>query len=303
MQPDGPIASLLTRGTPVLSVEFFPPKDDEGGKQILAAADELKHGLRPDFVSITYGAGGATQGRTLNYAKKLREDYGFCVMPHLTCVGATRDQLRSVLSTLREGGFRNLMTLRGDPPKGQTSFRPVADGLSHASELVAMVRAEFPEFCMGVAGYPEKHPEAMSAEVDLQHLRHKVAQGAHFVTTQLFFDNRYYFDFVSRARRAGITVPIVPGIMPVLSLQQLNRLCVMCGTAIPVGLQTRLAQAGDDVAEQAKVGVDWAFEQIRDLLKSGTGVPGAHLYIMNRSESALKLSARLVAEGVIDPRR
>lgn len=303
MQPDGPIASLLSRGTPVLSVEFFPPKDEEGGKQILAAAEELKQGLRPDFVSITYGAGGATQGRTLNYAKKLREEYGFCVMPHLTCVGSSRDHLRSVLSALREGGFRNLMTLRGDPPKGQTSFRPVADGLSHASELVAMVRDEFPEFCMGVAGYPEKHPEAMSAEADLQHLRHKVAQGAHFVTTQLFFDNRYYFDFVSRARRAGITVPIVPGIMPVLSLQQLNRLCVMCGTAIPVGLQTKLAQAGDDVAEQARVGVDWAFEQIRDLLKSGTGVPGAHLYIMNRSESALKLSARLVAEGVIDPRR
>jgi methylenetetrahydrofolate reductase (NADPH) len=303
MQPDGPIASLLTRGTPVLSVEFFPPKDDEGGKQILAAAGELKQGLAPDFVSITYGAGGATQGRTLLYAKKLREDYGFCVMPHLTCVGATKEQLRSVLGTLRDGGFRNLMTLRGDPPKGQSSFRAVAEGLSHASELVAMVGKEFPEFCMGVAGYPEKHPEAISAEVDLQHLKQKVAQGAHFVTTQLFFDNRYYFDFVTRARRAGITVPIVPGIMPVLSLAQLNRLCVMCGTAIPVGLQNRLSQAGDDVAAQAKVGVDWAFEQVRDLLKSSVPVPGVHLYIMNRSESALKLSARLVQEGVIASRR
>jgi methylenetetrahydrofolate reductase (NADPH) len=223
----------------------------------------------------------------------LKKDFGFTVMPHLTCVGHTREELNGVADSIYADGFRNIMTLRGDPPKGSTEFQATADGLRNANELVSLLKARHPDFCLGVGGYPEKHPEAASAEVDLVNLKRKVDAGADFVTTQLFFDNASYYRFVDTCRAAGITVPIVPGIMPVLSLKQIQRFTSMCGTTLPATLIRRLEAAGETAEIVEAVGIDWALGQIRDLL--ARGAPGYHLYILNRAKSALALAAGLAA--------
>jgi methylenetetrahydrofolate reductase (NADPH) len=214
-------------------------------------------------------------------------------MPHLTCVGHSRGELETIADRIHRDGFRNIMTLRGDPPKGATEFQPAPDGLRHADELVALLKARHAEFCLGVAGYPEKHPEAPSADADLAHLRRKVDAGAAFVTTQLFFDNDAYYRFVERCRVAGIAVPIVPGIMPVLALKQIQRFTAMCGASLPAKLVRRLEAAGDQPEVAEAIGIDWALGQIRDLLAHGA--PGYHLYILNRAKSALALAAGLAA--------
>lgn len=287
------ISSLLSPDAPLISVEFFPPKSEDGGRQILETARALGAELRPDFVSITYGAGGSTRERTLRYAQLLKDECGFQVMPHLTCVGSSREELREILGGYHAGGFRNIMALRGDPPKGQADFRPHPDGCRYANELVDLIRECAPDLCIGVAGYPETHPESPSPEVDLINLKRKVDAGASFVTTQLFFDNAVYFDFVARCRAIGITVPVFPGIMPALNLDQVRRFC----KNLPAGLEERLLAAGDDSRAAEAVGVDWAAAQIADLLQQG--VPGVHLYLLNRREPALALAARLreVREG------
>jgi methylenetetrahydrofolate reductase (NADPH) len=263
---------------------------------MLHTAEALKpYGI--DFASITYGAGGSTRERTIEYGAQLTK-LGYRVMPHLTCVGHSRAELLAILGQFHEAGFGAIMTLRGDPPKGETTFTPHPDGLAHASELVTFIREHFErQFALGVAGYPEKHPESPDAGTDLQWLVHKVQQGADFVTTQLFFDNADYFRFVGRCREAGITVPIVPGIMPPLSLAQAKKFCVFCQSHLPAELEARLAASeGDEVASQA-AGVDWAFEQASELLQKGA--PGFHLYILNRSESALALLERLRKASLI----
>jgi len=214
-------------------------------------------------------------------------------MPHLTCVGHTRDELHGVADKIYADGFRNVITLRGDPPKGSLEFTAATDGLRHANELVTLLKARHPDFCLGVGGYPEKHPEAASEQDDLDHLKRKVDAGADFVTTQLFFHNGAYYRFVDRCRAAGISVPIVPGIMPVLSLKQIQRFTSMCGTSLPPTLIRRLEAAGDAAEILEAVGIDWALGQIRDLL--GQGAPGYHLYILNRAKSALALAAGLAA--------
>ena len=244
-----------------------------------------------DFASITYGAGGSTRERTIDYGSQLRQR-GYRVMPHLTCVGHSKTELRAILERFKEAGFRAIMALRGDPPKGETTFTPHPDGLAHASELVKFIREETGNyFTLGVAGYPEKHPESPDPESELHWLVHKVKQGADFITTQLFFDNADYFKFLDCCRNAGITVPVVPGIMPPLSLVQAKRFQTFCGANLPAELETRLlACEGDEAASQA-TGVDWAVEQVRELIKGGA--PGFHLYILNRSESALALLERL----------
>lgn len=291
------IRARLTSGRPTVSVEFFPPKTEEGARQILRTAQAIR-GYGVDFVSITYGAGGSGRDRTADYGDFLRQLFGFEVMSHLTCVGHSAAELRTILADFKRYGFEGVMALRGDPPKGETAFTQHRDGFAHASELVAFIRREFgDDFAIGVAGYPEKHPEAPDAATDLAHLKHKVAQGADFVTTQLFFDNAHYHDFVRRARAAGITVPIIPGVMPALSLEQARKFSGFCGTEIPAGLERRLAAAGDAEA-QRRAGVDWAVEQIRDLLAQGA--PGLHLYVLNRTDSALELLGRLRDEGLLD---
>ncbi|HEX3729170.1 MAG TPA: methylenetetrahydrofolate reductase [NAD(P)H] [Opitutaceae bacterium] len=292
MAPDLPIASFFARPRPLRSLEFFPPKDEAGIEALRQTASALRS-IAPDFVSVTYGAGGTTRERTARVCELLKRDFGFTVMPHLTCVGHSRTELQAASDAIHQGGFRNIMTLRGDPPKGETSFQAAEGGLRHASELVALLKERHPDFCLGVAGYPEKHPEAPSAEGDLAHLRRKVDLGAAFVTTQLFFDNEVYFRFVDRCRATGIRVPIVPGIMPVLSLKQIQRFTQMCGASLPAKLIKRLEAAGEQSEVAEAIGIDWALGQIRELLDRG--VPGYHLYILNRAKSALALAAGLAA--------
>ncbi len=292
MPADRPISELFAQHRPVRSLEFFPPKDDAGMANLHAAAAALKH-ISPDFVSVTYGAGGSTRERTAKACAMLKQDFGYTVMPHLTCVGHTRAELNAVADRLHAEGYHNIMTLRGDPPKGETAFVPFQDGLRYGSDLVALLKARHRDFCLGVGGYPEKHPEASNAEADLDNLKRKVAAGASFVTTQLFFDNTAYYRFVEKCRARGITVPILPGIMPVLSLKQVKRFTEMCGAHLPQQLVTRLEAAAEipDVVEI--IGIDWALDQIRGLLANGA--PGYHLYIMNRAKSALAMAAGLAA--------
>jgi len=292
MSPDRPIAELFARGRPLRSLEFFPPKDDTGVAALRGAAEALRR-MAPDFVSVTYGAGGTTRDRTAQVSALLKGDFGFTVMPHLTCVGHTRGELEALADQIHAQGFRNIMTLRGDPPKGATSFPVLPDGFRHAAELVALLKRRHPDFCLGVAGYPEKHPEAPSLQADLTHLKRKVDAGADFITTQLFFDNTVYYRFVERCRDEGITVPIVPGIMPVLSLKQIQRFTQLCGSTLPAQLTARLEVAADNADVVEMVGIDWALHQIRGLLANGA--PGYHLYILNRARGALALSAGLAA--------
>ncbi|MDD3180286.1 MAG: methylenetetrahydrofolate reductase [NAD(P)H] [Opitutaceae bacterium] len=292
MTSDRPISELFAQKQTLRSLEFFPPKDDAGVEALRQAAAVLKR-IAPDFVSVTYGAGGSTRERTSQVSTMLRNDFGFTVMPHLTCVGHTRAELAGLADRIHAGGFRNIMTLRGDPPKGATAFQTVPDGLRYASELVTLLKTRHADFCLGVGGYPEKHPEAPSIEADLAHLKSKVDAGAAFVTTQLFFDNAVYYRFVEKCRAAGITVPIVPGIMPVLSLKQTKRITEMCGAALPPKLVKRLEVAAENPDVVETIGIDWALTQIRDLLTNGS--PGYHLYIMNRTKSALALAAGLAA--------
>jgi methylenetetrahydrofolate reductase (NADPH) len=223
----------------------------------------------------------------------LKSEFGYTVMPHLTCVGHSRHELEEIADRIHGDGFRNIMALRGDPPKGSTEFKAAADGLRNANELITLLKDRHPDFCLGVGGYPEKHPEAATAQADLENLKRKVDAGAAFVTTQLFLDNGAYYRFVDRCRKAGIEVPIVPGIMPVLSLKQIQRFSTMCGTSLPATLQKRLEAAGEVSEIVEAVGIDWALAQIRDLL--GKGAPGYHLYILNRAKSALALAAGLAA--------
>ncbi len=281
----------FAKGKPLFSVEFFPPKDDAGGERMLQTAAQLEvH--QPDFVSITYGAGGGTRATTLRYAKLLQQEYGYEVMPHLTCVGHTRDELLEILEEFAEAGFRNVMALRGDPPKGETTFKPVPGGLSYGSDLVSLIRENFPDFGIGVGGYPEKHPEADSLEIDLQNLKIKVDAGADFITTQLFFDNSVDHDFVNRCRNAGIDIPVLPGLLPVLSVGQVRRFCAMCEAGLPVELENSLKDTPEH--NQPRVGAKWALAQIRDLLEKGA--PGYHLYALNKSQSTLQILEGLGAK-------
>ncbi len=292
MQPDKSISALLAEHRPLRSLEFFPPKDDAGVTALRATAAALK-GIAPDFVSVTYGAGGSTRERTAQVCDLLRREFAYTVMPHLTCVGHSRDQLIKLIDGIHAAGFRNIMTLRGDPPKGETAFVPSRDGLRYASDLVALIKSTRAELCLGVGGYPEKHPEAASFDADLMNLKRKIDAGADFITTQLFFDNAVYYRFVERCRKAGIHVPIVPGIMPVLSLNQIRRFTAMCGASLPLPLVARLEHARDlpEIAEL--VGIEWALGQLRELLAQGA--PGYHLYILNRPKAALALTAGLAA--------
>lgn len=290
MTPDRAISALFRDARPLRSLEFFPPKDDAGVEALKSTAEVLKR-VPWDFVSVTYGAGGSTRERTAQVSAMLKDELGFTVMPHLTCVGHSRDELGALADGLHGAGFRNIMALRGDPPKGETQFTAAVDGCRYANELVALLKSRHADFCLGVGGYPEKHPEAATLEADMDNLKRKVDAGADFITTQLFFDNAIYYRFVERCRGAGIQVPIVPGIMPVLSFKQVQRISSLCGATIPPALSRRLEAATDTPDVVEIIGIDWALDQIRDLLANGS--PGYHLYILNRARSALTLAAGL----------
>jgi methylenetetrahydrofolate reductase (NADPH) len=269
------------------SVEFFPPKTEEAAISMMKAAEEIQK-LDPAFVTITYGAGGTTRLRTLDYATRLKDEFGFQVMPHLTCVGHSKNEICKLLEDLSSRGFCNIMALRGDPPKGEKNFTPHPDGFHYANELVEFIKSDFPEFSLGVAGYPDKHPEASTIEADINNLAKKIQAGGDFVTTQLFYDNSVFHSFITKCRAHGITEPIIPGILPILSLAQINRFCEMSGSSLPENLIQRLKAAEDD--KQVDVGVEWAFEQTKDLMNVTHGV---HLYVLNRSSSTIKLVKKL----------
>ncbi len=296
MSKPSSIKSIFEDKKKIFSVEFFPPKDEAGGERMLNTASLIQP-HKPDFVSITYGAGGGTRSTTMRYAKILREEHGFEVMPHLTCVGHTRDELLEILEDFAEAGFGNVMALRGDPPKGESEFRTVPGGLSYGSDLVSLIRENFPDFGIGVGGYPEKHPEAPNSQTDLINLKTKVDAGADFITTQLFFDNQVYFDFVTQCEATGITVPILPGLLPVLTLGQVRRFCDMCESRLPSRLEQNLeAQPKEG---QAEVGARWALEQVEGLLAGEA--PGFHLYALNQSASTLAILEGIRGKESLNP--
>ena len=286
------ISEFLKQGKSLFSLEFFPPKNDAGGKRMLSTAETLKP-FNPDFVSITYGAGGGTRKTTMHYAKILKQEFGFEVMPHLTCVGHTKKELLEILEDFSKEGFCNIMALRGDPPQGETTFQAVKGGLSYANELVALIREYFPHFGIGVGGYPEKHPEAPDKLTDLHHLKEKVDAGADFITTQLFFENKAYFSFLQECKDTGITVPVLPGLLPALSLGQIQRFCKMCDASLPEKLANELIHAEESA--QPKIGAKWAKEQVEELLNKGA--PGFHLYALNQSASSLEILNGLRKQG------
>jgi methylenetetrahydrofolate reductase (NADPH) len=268
------------RGRPVFSFEFFPPKSDEGVAQLMQSVADLKAALAPNFVSVTNGAGGSTRARTLEVVMRIQRELGVTAMAHLTCVGVSEADLCEELGTLIGNGVENILALRGDPPKGESEFKPVAGGFAHASDLVEYLENNY-QLDIGAACYPEKHVESPSAEDDLKWTKLKVDNGALFLVTQLFFDNADYFRFVERARAARIRVPIVPGIMPITNVAQVERFTKMCGAAIPPELGERLRRVKDDPAAVMATGIEHAITQCRGLLEGGA--PGLHFYTLNKS--------------------
>jgi methylenetetrahydrofolate reductase (NADPH) len=273
---------------PVFSFEFFPPKTPEGHRNLFAALTALKE-LGPSFVSVTK-TGAATQEQTIELVARIRDEYEIEAMAHFTCAGAHVEEVRSRLDQMRDAALDNVLTLRGDPPAGGEAFVAADGGLTHASELTALVSAEYP-LCSVAACYPETHPEAPDAETDLRHLKAKVDAGARVLITQLFFDNEAYFAFVDRARAAGIDVPIVPGIMPITNAEQIKRFTSMCGATIPPRLLRALDARGEDGEAVADLGVAYATLQCAELLSSGA--PGIHFYTLNRSPSTRAILSAL----------
>jgi methylenetetrahydrofolate reductase (NADPH) len=277
------ICDCFANNRPVFSFEFFPPKTEEGLNNLERTIAELAP-LKPSFVSVTYGAGGSTRELTVDLVARIKNEMGIEAMAHLTCVGHSASEIATVLDRLRDAGIENVLALRGDPPKGQKEFVRTADGFGYGSELVRFIRSRY-DFCLGAACYPEVHVASKNdPEADLRHLKAKVDAGADFLITQLFFDPADYFRFVDRARAAGIGLPILPGIMPITNVRQVETFTEMCGTRIPAELKTRLAAVQDDEQAVIAVGIDWATEQCRALLDGGA--PGIHFYTLNRSLSS-----------------
>jgi methylenetetrahydrofolate reductase (NADPH) len=275
--------------SPAFSFEFFPPKDEEGVERLFQTIAELKP-YAPAYVSVTYGAGGSTRRLTVDLVRRIKHEVGIEAMAHLTCVGATRDELAAVLDQLVESRIDNVIALRGDPPRGAVEFVRPEGGFAYGSELLAFIRARY-ELCIAAACYPEGHPEAPDLATDLENLKRKVDAGADFLVTQLFFDNADYFAFVERARAAGIDIPIVAGIMPITNLSQIKRFTAMCGASIPESLLSRPESAGADADAVRAIGVEHATAQCRELV--ARGVPGIHFYTLNRSTATREILDRL----------
>jgi methylenetetrahydrofolate reductase (NADPH) len=283
------IPELFARGKPVFSFEFFPPKTDEGYSALYTAIGELKR-LDPGFVSVTCGAAGSTRRKTADLVVRIQRDLGLVAMAHVVCTGTTQDELAESIGWMRDQGIENVLTLRGDPPKDAPEWRPAPGGFRHANELAAFVKERF-GLAIGGACYPEKHPEAPSAEEDLRHLKRKVEAGAQFLVTQLFFDPADYWRFVASARAIGIDVPIVPGVMPIVSAANLRRMASLSpGSNIPAELQEELDRAGEGDGA-LEVGVRWATRQCRELLDRGA--PGIHFYTLNRSPATRRVHEAL----------
>jgi methylenetetrahydrofolate reductase (NADPH) len=270
---------LASKGEPVFSFEFFPPRTPEGMDGLWEALGILRE-LGPDYVSVTYGAGGATRDGTVEVSSRLRNKLGLETMTHLSCVGETVEGLEAMLGRIEASGIENLLALRGDPPRGETEFKRPAGGLSSAAELAAFV-SERNDLAIGGSCFPEVHPEADSLEADLAYLRTKVEGGASFLITQLFFDNRVFFDWLAAARRAGIDVPIIPGVMPITSYAQIRRFCEICEATIPEPLADAMEALDGDADAEQELGIAYAARQCEDLLAAGA--PGIHFYTLNKA--------------------
>ncbi len=280
------IADAYGPGKFGLSFEIFPPKTEAGEAQLFSAIKELM-AFKPSMVTCTYGAGGSTRDKTLELVVKIREVFKVSTAAHLTCVGSTAEELRHWLKRATELEIENIIALRGDPPQGETAFRRVDGGLAYANELVTLILREFPHFGVGVAAYPETHQEAPSAEADLANLKQKVGAGADAVITQLFYDNRDFFEFRERYRGAGIAQPLVPGVLPVVNLAQIQRIASLCGATLPPAFAADLEKYRDDPAGQVNVGVEYAIRQCQELIRSG--IPGLHFYVLNRAEATRRI--------------
>jgi len=280
---------IAAGGDPVFSFEFFPPKTDEGERNLFDALEALRP-LEPSFVSVTWGAGGSTREKTIAIVSRIRANHGLEAMAHFTCVGATTEDLHAALRQMRDAGIDNVLALRGDPPRGESRFTPTPGGLASSTELAQLAAAGY-DFCLVGACYPEVHPEAPDLPTDLAHLREKVEAGVRVLITQLFFDNEAYFRFVEEARAAGIEVPIVPGIMPITNAEQIKRFTSMCGATIPAELLDALEQRREDPDAVADLGVAYATLQCAELLARGS--PGIHFYTLNRSPATRAILSAL----------
>jgi methylenetetrahydrofolate reductase (NADPH) len=273
------IDEILETPGPSFSVEFFPPKTDEAKERLFATAAALAP-LKPDFVSVTYGAGGSTRQGTVDVTRRLKEDHGLETMAHLSCVGETTEGLAETIDQIREVGIDNVFALRGDAPRGEESFVQPEGGLGSAADLARFINSGW-DFCVGGACFPEVHPEALDLDTDLDYLKQKVDSGVQFLITQLFFDNQIYFDFVRAAQTKGIDVPIIPGVIPVQSFAHTKRICNLCKASIPESLERGFAAAGEDPEREFELGVAYAAQQCTELLMAGA--PGIHFIALNQA--------------------
>lgn len=279
------ISERLNSSNPVFSFEFFPPKDSEGFATLFETIARLKPS-NPGFVSVTYGAGGSTRSKTVDLVGKIKNVIGIESMAHLTCVGHDQEEIRSVLESLQAHNVENVLALRGDPPQGEEIFVKTAGGFEYGNELVAFIKKNF-SFCIGAACYPEGHVECKDLDKDIENLKRKVDSGVDFLVTQLFFDNRHYFDFLDRAQKANINIPVIPGIMPILNLKQIQRFTKMCGTTLSPSLLAKFDGIEDDNEKVRQIGIGHAIEQCRELLQNKA--PGIHFYTLNRSKATLAI--------------
>ncbi len=288
------INEILNQHKICFSFEFFPPRTPESSEQLFNTISELVP-LKPSYVSVTYGAGGSTRNLTHDLVVKIQNEIKLNVVSHLTCVGSTRDEIKSIVADLHENGIDNIMALRGDPPKGEERFTATEGGFRYASELVSFIKKHFPDMGIGVAGFPEGHPDTPNRLQEIEYLKRKVDSGADYICTQMFFDNRDFYDFCERCEIVGINVPILAGIMPIISIKGMKRMAELAlGMRFPARL-TRAIERAENDSYVEKVGVHWATEQVADLIDNG--VKGIHFYTLNRSRATREIYTSLGASS------
>jgi len=289
------IKDLFAQKKRILSFELFPPKRDGNLDGLFQTVQELKQ-LGPDYISITYGAGGSSRDMTYDIALRLKEN---AVLPlvHFTCVGHSRLEIKQLLDKLKTAGIENLLALRGDPPKDQTAFTPAPDGFRYANELIQFIRAEGYDFCLGVAGYPEGHTEVLSKMEDIQNLKRKIQSGGDFIVTQLFFDNQDYFRYVEQLRSVGVSNPVQPGIWLLTDYVQIEKICHLSGAKYPAVLRDKIEPIKENKEKVAQAGIEYAVDQCDELLRKGA--PGVHFYVMNKSHSVREVIKRLNDKGIV----
>jgi methylenetetrahydrofolate reductase (NADPH) len=283
------ISEKLNSSSPIFSFEFFPPKDSDGFATLFETIARLKPSA-PAYVSVTYGAGGSTRAKTVDLVGNIKNKIGIESMAHLTCVGHNQREIRSVLESLKAQNIENVLALRGDPPQGEEQFVKTEGGFEYANELVSFIKTNF-SFCVGAACYPEGHVECKDLDKDIENLQRKVDSGVDFLITQLFFDNRYYFDFLEKVQKKNIKIPVIPGIMPILNFKQIQRFTKMCGATLNDSLIAKFDGVEDNIERVRQIGIEHAIEQCRELLQNK--VPGIHFYTLNRSRATLAILEEL----------